>query len=178
MPALRNPRRERFCHLFVKCGVATTAYARAGYTIGPYHSVATNGSRLLKNADVKARIEELRRHMTARTAVTVQSLAEELDEARALALRTEQPSAAVQASTVKAKLFGHLVDRKEVGKPGDFTSAESAADVLEIVRKELGDDAARVIEQAVGHDVAEPPAPMVEDAKSLAPTHDGSGAVN
>jgi len=177
MPALRNPRHERFAHAYIKIGIGSKAYAAAGYPTTSPDTRKANASRLLTYATVKARIEELRRHMTRRTAVTVESLAEELDEARALALKTEQPSAAVQASTVKAKLFGHLVDRKEVGKPGDFIDAQSAGDVIETVRKELGEVAARALELAIGKPDGTP-APEQVAEPDVEPTHGGSGAVN
>ena len=46
--------------------------------------------------------------------MTIDSLAREFDENRAHAIRLEQISAAVQATTMKAKLFGFLVDRQQV----------------------------------------------------------------
>lgn len=117
--------------------------------------------------------------MASRTAVTVESLSEELDEAKALALKIDQPSAAVSAITVKAKLFGHLVDRKEVGKPGEFTDAQSPADVLAQVREQLGVDAAEALERAIGVETSQAPAAVVEQASEPAtPTHDGSGSLN
>jgi len=43
-----------------------------------------------------------------------------LEEARKLAAEINQPSAAVAATLGKAKVAGLIVDRKEVGKPGEF----------------------------------------------------------
>jgi hypothetical protein len=48
------------------------------------------------------------------------ALLSELEEARKLALKRGQPSAAVQASMGKAKLLGLIIDRREVGDPGAF----------------------------------------------------------
>src|SRR5262245_40019003 len=45
---------------------------------------------------------------------------EELEQARKQAAEINQPSAAVSATVAKAKLAGLVVDRKEVGKPGEF----------------------------------------------------------
>ena len=52
--------------------------------------------------------------------MTVASLLEELEEARKLALKRGQPSAAVQASMGKARILELIIDRREVGDPGAF----------------------------------------------------------
>lgn len=54
--------------------------------------------------------------------VTEDSLLAELEEARQSALGNAQSGAAVQATMGKARITGHIIDRKEVGKPGDFDS--------------------------------------------------------
>src|SRR5215470_3408238 len=48
------------------------------------------------------------------------SILNELEEARKQAVEINQPSAAVSAIVAKAKLAGLIVDKKEVGKPGEF----------------------------------------------------------
>ena len=45
-----------------------------------------------------------------------------MEEARKLALKRGQPSAAVQASMGKARILGLIIDRREVGDPGAFDS--------------------------------------------------------
>ena len=47
-------------------------------------------------------------------------LLSELEEARQLALKHRQPSAAVQATMGKAKILGLIIDRREVGEAGAF----------------------------------------------------------
>lgn len=85
-----------------------------------------------------------------KTQVTVQSLTDELDEARALAARVDQPSAMTAATIAKGKLHGLMVDRKESGDPGAFAGLQSEADVLAKVRAELGDEAAQQLGKALG----------------------------
>ena len=70
--------------------------------------------------------------------ITVESLLSDLSEARALALATKQPGAAIQATTVAAKLVGLMVDRKESGAPGDFAGLQSTDEILAKVSEELG----------------------------------------
>lgn len=85
-----------------------------------------------------------------KTQVTVQSLTDELDEARALAAKVDQPSAMTAATIAKGKLHGFMVDRKETGEPGAFAGLQSEADVLTAVRTELGDSAAEQLAKALG----------------------------
>ena len=144
MPPLPSIRQERFCQL-VKQGLPPyRAYPEAGYA-------ANGGSpyRLHENARIKARIAEITEAIAMTTRVTVESLSAEFDEARALALGEKQASAAVAATTAKAKLHGLMVDRQEKGAPGDFASAASAADVLALVREQLGDETALLLAAAL-----------------------------
>ncbi len=65
-----------------------------------------------------------------RAAVTIESILDELEAARCLAVEIKQPSAAVAASMGKAKVAGLLIDRSELtGKDGGpiETSDTSAA---------------------------------------------------
>ena len=51
---------------------------------------------------------------------SVASVLDELEEARQLALKRGQVSAAVQASMGKARILELIIDRREVGDPGAF----------------------------------------------------------
>lgn len=57
MPALENPRWERFCHEYLKSGNATAAYQAAGYKRTP--SATANAARLITNDKIKDRLSEL-----------------------------------------------------------------------------------------------------------------------
>jgi hypothetical protein len=141
MPALANIRHERLARAYIRLGVKSQAYLKAGYRPTTRNALDASAGRALGYAKVKARIRELKKQMATRNRVTVDSLIEELDEARALAARVEQPGAMTQATTVKAKLVGLLVDRKETGQPGDFASLKTPAEVIAALRAELGDAA-------------------------------------
>ena len=111
-----------------------------------------------------------------KAAETVETIAAQLDEARDLARSLEQPAAMTQAVTVKAKLLGLLVDRKESGAPGDFAALSTTTDVLDAVRRELGDDAAAALAGILTRlDQAQQPAEVIEPPE---PTHDAPDAVN
>ena len=145
MPALRNIRHERFARYWMRTGVASQAYAKAGYETKPGRPTISAASRLLTHVDVQRRIRELRKQMATRNRITVDTLIDDLREDRALARTLGQPSAAIAATQLTAKLVGLLVDRKERGEPGAFTGLQSEAEVLALVRTELGVESALVL---------------------------------
>jgi phage terminase small subunit len=115
MPILRNPRHEKFATEIVAGKSAAEAYELAGYK-----SNYGNCIRLKGNERLVARVAELQHAGAARAEVSVASILEELEQARKIALKRGQPSAAVQASMCKAKILGLIIDRREVGDPGAF----------------------------------------------------------
>jgi hypothetical protein len=151
MAILPNVRHERFAKAFVREGSVSRAYVKAGY---PHNR--GNASRLKATESVKRRIEELRAMQNVKHRITVETLLSDLAEARALALRTEQPGAAIQATTVAAKLVGLMVDRKESGAPGDFSALQDNAAIIERVRAELGDAMANAFAGLVAQAEAQP----------------------
>lgn len=101
MPVLRNARHEKFAQALAKGKTATDAYEEAGYKPD-----RKNAARLTTNDDIAARVTELQSKTVKKVEITVDSLALELEEARAMALKEKQSSAAVSATMGKAKLFG------------------------------------------------------------------------
>lgn len=87
--------------------------------------------------------------MIKRADITLDSLLSDLQADRELARRLEQPSAAIAAVQLTAKLCGLLIERKEAGAPGDFAAAKTEADVVAAVRSELGDAAADALQAIV-----------------------------
>lgn len=69
---------------------------------------------MMNVSKVGIRIAELQETIARRAMVTAESLADELDHAIALAVREGQAGAYVAAVMGKAKLYGLLVDKKEV----------------------------------------------------------------
>lgn len=72
MPALANPRRERFCLEFCSGEGPTSAYLRAGFKDGKNPRIA--GLRLLTQPDIKARNAELMEMFAARALVKAQQI--------------------------------------------------------------------------------------------------------
>ena len=118
------------------------AMAAAGY------SDPRNSTRLMKNDEIHRRIDELKERGAARAEVSVASLLDELEEARQLALKFGQASAAAQCSMGKAKITGHIIDRREVGDVGAFDHMTDEELVSAAARKarELGIAGPREVE--------------------------------
>jgi hypothetical protein len=133
----------------MKCGVAARAYLKAGYVPTTRNSLDAAASKLTRSHKVQSRIRELRRQMAARNRITVDSLLQDLADDRALARDLGQPSAAIAATQLSAKLVGLLVDRKESGQPGDFASLQSADEVLALVKTMVGDETAALLSAAL-----------------------------
>jgi hypothetical protein len=123
MGILTNPRHELFAQELAKGKSASEAYTAAGY-----RSCRQNAARLMSNDDIRARLAELQAAAAKSTAITVESICRELDEANAVAKERGQASAMVSASALRAKLAGLMVEKVEVGGPGEFDACESVAD--------------------------------------------------
>jgi hypothetical protein len=125
MPVLKNPRWERLAQELAQNKTATEAMQLAGY------SDPRNSTRLTKKEEIRRRIDELQSRGAERAEVSVASLLAELEAAREKASNLDQLSAAVRAIEAKAKVSGLLVQKMEVGGPGDFNVEDSLEDVAE-----------------------------------------------
>lgn len=99
-------------------GNASEAY-RQTYNAGKMqnHVIKVKASELIRDGaggNVAVTIKELQNENRKRHAVTVESLTNELEEARVLAKTEGQAAAMVAASNGKAKLHGLLIDKTEV----------------------------------------------------------------
>lgn len=101
-----TPKQERFAQLYVELGNASEAYRQAYDTSAKAESIHVRASELMSDGKISVRIQELKGEVIQRHRVTVDSLMEELEEARQLALATDAPAPAVAATMGKAKLAG------------------------------------------------------------------------
>lgn len=131
-----TPKQERFVSEYLKDANAKQAAIRAGYAAG---SAEVQGCRLLRNAQVRAAVANAQRKVSRRAEVTAESLLEELEEARQLALQEKQTSAAVAASMGKAKIGGHIVERhKHSGVIGTYDLSKLSDEELDRLESILG----------------------------------------
>ncbi|MGX8273021.1 terminase small subunit [Brevundimonas diminuta] len=111
MPALSNPKHERFAQSLAKGMTQAEAYADAGYKPSE-----PNASRLTSNDKVQARLAELQERAATRTEITVASITERL---LAIAAKAEKSGDAPMLQAARAslmdaaKLNGLVVEKGE-----------------------------------------------------------------
>ena len=106
-------KQEGFALSVVEGNSLAQAY-RDNYDVGENtkpETVWRKAVEVMQNGKVTARVAELQEAAAERTLVTIQSITEELEEARVLAKREAQTSSMVSASMGKAKVNGLLVDK-------------------------------------------------------------------
>ena len=148
MPALPNPRHERYAQLIVeglnngdpKPYSQSRAYIAAGYTakdVGKRGgSAQAASSRLLFR--VIQRVRELQQIAAKNAAETVEKMARELNEIQHEARADKAHAAAVAAVLGKAKVLNLITDRiEDVTKP-DFNAAQSMQDIGEKLLQSVG----------------------------------------
>lgn len=109
MPVLKNTRHEAFAQALAKGKTQDEAYRIAGYTPSRHHA-----HRLATKGYIVARLSELQAKVAKKVEVTLESLYGELEEARGIAIKEKQSSAAVSATMGKAKLAGLVVDKHKL----------------------------------------------------------------
>lgn len=107
---------EQFCREYIKTGNASEAYR----TVSPKAknwldaTVWERASVMMRRNKVATRIAELQEHAALRAQETVDSLGVELNEMLDGARELKRYDIGVAAIMGKAKLFGFLVDKKEI----------------------------------------------------------------
>ena len=102
-------KQEAFARAYVETGNASEAYRRAYNAENTKQEiVAVRACELLAHSKVSVIVQQLKDQAAKRHAVTVDSLVNELEEARIAALGAENPqsAAAVAATMGKAKILG------------------------------------------------------------------------
>jgi phage terminase small subunit len=111
-----TPKQENFCLVYLETGNASEAYRRAYNTAKmKASSINVNASKLLADAKIAQRLEELRKPIIKRHETTVDDLIAELEEARKLALSMAASAPAVSATMGKARILGmdrQVIDHK------------------------------------------------------------------
>ena len=107
-----TPKQEAFCLAYIETGNASEAYRRAynAENMKP-ETVNRKAKEVMDNGKITARLDELQVAHQERHNVTIDSLTDELETARTIAVAEKQPSASVSATMGKAKLHGLLVDK-------------------------------------------------------------------
>jgi phage terminase small subunit len=157
MTALTNPKHERFAQEIAKGKTAEESYKRAGFkpNRGNATTLKHNQSILGRVSELLAERETVHAQATAdaikSTALTKEWVIETLKENVARAMQAKpaktddegeavgeyqyQGSVANRALELLGKELGMFIDRKEVGRPGDFENM-NADQLREYIRRE------------------------------------------
>ena len=119
---------KNFCREFLVDRNATAAAIRAGYS---KVSSRCTSSRIMARPDIKARIADLDSKLQSKHILSATETLEHIsEEATDLGNR---PGDRLKALELLAKHHGLLIERHEVGKPGDFvklTDEEIDAEIM------------------------------------------------
>ncbi len=128
MPALSNPKHERFAQALAKGETADAAYVSAGY-----EENRGNATRLKANESIEARVAEILERAAMRAEITVAGISERL---LMIAQKGEKLAEASGLSVARAslmdvaKLNGLVVDKREMfgkgGGPIEYTNMTEA----------------------------------------------------
>jgi phage terminase small subunit len=124
LPALTNPRHERFAQELAKGKSADEAYQVAGYKAD-----RSNAAKLTTKNHVLTRVAELVERGAIRAEVTLQSLIDEAEEVRLKAIEWRQGASAIAAIKEKGVLTGLRVEkseRKNINDTSDMADDELA----------------------------------------------------
>ncbi len=131
MPVLDNPKHELFAQELAKGKSQVEAYEIAGYVPND-----GNATKLAANPEVQERVKEITGRAAVRAELTIEGLISEAAEIQALAVKLEQPSAAVAALTAKAKLAGLWIDKAENTNRNVDADRYSDAELAAIVERD------------------------------------------
>lgn len=143
MPVLKNAKHELFAQGIAKGLAASQAYKSAGYTASGNAADAC-ASRLLTDAKVQARVADLQSRVVTDILLTREWVIEQLiDNVRQAkgGDKLDGPTAN-KALELLGKELGMFIERKEVGKPGEFDNmtVEQKRERVFGIAKQLGLD--------------------------------------
>lgn len=131
-----TPRQQRFVQEYLQDHNGTQAAIRAGYSA---KTAKQQGSRLLAEPHIQAAVRAGQQKVAKKAEISVDSLMAELEQARELALKEKQASAAVTATMGKGKLAGLLVEKhKHSGAIGTYNLKDLSDDDLDQLERILG----------------------------------------
>ncbi len=131
-----TPKQQRFVSEYLKDQNGTQAAIRTGYSA---KTAKQQGSRLLADPRIQAAVRAGQKKVAKKAEVTVDSLMAELEQARKLALKEKQASAAVTATMGKGKLAGLLVEKhKHSGAIGTYDLSKLSDHELDRLEQILG----------------------------------------
>lgn len=107
-------KQERFCQAIVSGMSQADAYRKAydAERMKP-ETVQNKAHVLMKNGEIRARVEQLRAPVVAKVQYDLEKAMEEAERALSLAEKKENPGAMVAAVQLRSKLNGLLIEKRE-----------------------------------------------------------------
>lgn len=117
LPVLANPKNERFAQELAKGKTADEAYVLAGYKEN-----RGNAATLKAKQSILKRVQEIQGRAAEKAGVTRERILDALARIAFAPVGSDHiKTADIRAACMDlAKIEGHVVDRAEVGGPGDF----------------------------------------------------------
>lgn len=149
MVALVKPtlRQELFVRELLKTGIQAVAWRRVYHTA---KNAKVMASKTLAKPHVLKRYNELRERQMQKSDITIDKVLSDLQWSIDTGKAQGKPSEVIAGANAQAKLVGLLRERVETGHVGEFGEGHSIADVLEIVAKEAGPEAAMTLAAMFG----------------------------
>jgi hypothetical protein len=157
-------RQELFLREYMKTHVGAESWQRVYKT--NRQTARIMSCRTLHKPHVAKRLNELRAQVMQKKDITVEKVLDDYQLALNMAKAQGKASEIVAAATAQAKLVGLLRERVETGQVGDFGDMNSISDVLEMVGREAGPEAAMVLASMFG--VKLPESEVTKEAQEAA----------
>jgi hypothetical protein len=155
---------------------ATEAWQRV-YNTPSRASAQAISSKTLAKPHVKRRLNELRGTIMQKKDITLDKVLDDIQWAIDHGKANSKPADVIAGANSQAKLVGLLRERVETGGVGDF-SDNSLSDILQLVAKEAGPDAAMTLAAMFGLKVPESKTTEAMKEAILFISDPGSDAVN
>ena len=123
-----NPKQEAFCLHYAETGNAAESYKRAGYSPRNDNVAGANARRLLQNAKIQARLQELAAEIESSKIANIKEIQEYLTSV----MRREKKESVVVTLTTKTEKW---VMDEDTGKLKKQTITEESPMVVEIPAK-------------------------------------------
>ncbi len=148
-PVKTTLRQERWIVEYIKLGNASEAYMRV-YHPSKRECAWAAAARMKRKPHVKRKLDELRERAMKKSDISIDKVLTDLQWAIDSGKAQGKPSDVIAGSNAQAKLVGLLRDRVETGAVGEFGDVNSISDVLELVAKEAGPEAAMTLAAMFG----------------------------
>jgi hypothetical protein len=151
-----RPKQEAFAQALAKSvrnGMSVAdCYLSSGYRCHDRHSAETAGSRLSKNVEIQARVNEIVRPAVKRAGLSLEQLVVETEAVLRGAKEDRAFGACVSALGLLARIH-EMVREQGMADAVQYGGAKWSEEILQLVRDLIGDGPAAVVAAAITSDV-------------------------